>query len=148
MVALFIAIYLILAVVSCNAQCMSTLRSPIFTRSKSAFCHGDCKSPLIEELPDSKSNSSDSGLNENMSNTETSPGLSQILREMDRLFFRQNEHLQQLILHERQRPSIWSCSRDTSHKTLINGWKNSKTVLGQVAIGWTAPLGLPIWQVT
>ena len=76
---------------------MSTLRSPIFTRSKSAFCHGDWKSPLIEELPDSKSKSSDSELNENMSDTETSPDLSQILREMDRLFFRQNEHLHATI---------------------------------------------------
>ena len=29
---------------------MSTRRPGIITRSQSGFCHGDCKSPLIEEL--------------------------------------------------------------------------------------------------
>ena len=39
---------------------MSTRRPGIVTRSQSGFCHGDCKSPLIEELSASKRQSCDS----------------------------------------------------------------------------------------
>lgn len=53
---------------------MSTRRPGIVTRSQSGFCHGDCKSPLIEELSASKRPSTDSEISD-MSDTESGPDL-------------------------------------------------------------------------
>ena len=71
---------------------MSTCRSGIVTRSQSGFCHGDCKSPLIEELSASKRRSSDSETSD-MSDTGSGPDLREVLRAMDKLFSQQIEYL-------------------------------------------------------
>ena len=59
----------------------------IVTRSKSAFCHGDCKSPLIEEIRDRKRNS-----NSSMSNTAARSDVDEVVQKLEPLFRRQNEH--------------------------------------------------------
>lgn len=72
---------------------MSTRRPGIVTRSQSGFCHGDCKSPLIEELSGaSKRPSSDSEISD-MSDTESGPDLREVLRAMDKLFSQHKEYL-------------------------------------------------------
>ena len=66
---------------------MSERRPGIVTRSKSAFCHGDCKSPLIEEISDLKRHSDSS-----MSDTEASPDMDETVQKLERLLRRQNEY--------------------------------------------------------
>ena len=66
---------------------MSERRPGIVTRNLSAYCHGDCKSPLIEKISDRKRNGDSS-----MSDTEASADIDETVQKLERLLRRQNEY--------------------------------------------------------